>query len=1123
MSSILLKRIHAKDDTFSINSENNTVSLNVNNSGIEIGGATSGLTVAGGSITMKNNTSITSSTTSTSETTGAFQVSGGVGIAGNTYIGGLTRITNSTASTTASTGALIVTGGVGIAGALNVNGIGVFNSGKLRTTFSEGANYIQSGSTDYGSSSAELRFGPTFSGDFWTSVSSSQLYVSQSTASTSTSTGALVVSGGVGIAEDVYIGGLTKIANSTASTSVSTGALTVAGGVGISGDLSVGGAIVGSISVPHSTLVGLDLDDHVQYSLLGGRAGGQVFSGGIASGENLVLRSTSNQTKGGVVIDETTASTSATTGALVVAGGVGIAGQMSVDGPIRIGYQGDGVGAIVMSRSNGSFIPVINFKGLAISSVLNITNGSNDSGRIDFDAGLNGIYFSFGYSGSSTSRIFSVGSTVSSSSTTSGAFTVSGGVGIAGAAYIGGLTRVTNATASTSASTGALVVSGGVGISGAAYIGGLARVTNATASTSASTGALVVSGGVGISGDLNVGGNITATFAHSGLVGLLGDDHTQYMLLSGRADGQMLVGGAASGGILTLRSTSNTTKGRVVIDETTASVSTTTGALAVAGGVGISGNTYIGGLARVTDTTVSTSASTGALAVSGGVGIAGEAYIGGLTRITNSTASTSTSTGALTVSGGVGISGNLSVGDTLRIVGLQPAIEILSNSLLRIGASSQFDTQLVIVGDTSSSGDPGRMALRYKNYITFGSVNGSSETERIRITSSGNVGIGTAAPRMKSTVLDANAKMAIVSTAVGQASALYLGTPTLVGDSYKTAIIAQGIGSWGRSELHFCLNNNGSSIADSEDATIAHSRMVITPAGNVGIGTTAPTRALEVIGDISSSGNTTVSGNLGIAGSFDGVDSTPAILGITGLTNVTTVTGLTSNLVKLGNSRTLYATFEVAPAAANIKTLFTFELPGLSVLRNKYTVVGSIHGYDSSETALNNMNLIGDPVSGKAKIQFTSIDTGAHTIQINATYPYFMGRYVIFGQFDGKNQRANIYEMEVYDENNVNIANQSTPSATSISTGPVTNLIDGNHLTDVSTAFVTNQRFTLDFGKEVRISKITIINRQVENRAVQARLVVRDNLDNNVYYGTQIPTQLPTYTYNFENHPVQEF
>jgi hypothetical protein len=892
MSSILLKRIHAKDDTFCINSENNTVSLNVNNSGIEIGGATSGLTVAGEGITMKNNTSITSSTTSTSETTGAFQVSGGVGIAGNTYIGGLTRITNSTASTTASTGALIVTGGVGIAGALNVNGIGVFNSGKLRTTFSEGANYIQSGSTDYGSSSAELRFGPTFSGDFWTSVSSSQLYVSQSTASTSTSTGALVVSGGVGIAEDVYIGGLTKIANSTASTSVSTGALTVAGGVGISGDLSVGGAIVGSISVPHSTLVGLDLDDHVQYSLLGGRAGGQVFSGGIASGENLVLRSTSNQTKGGVVIDETTASTSATTGALVVAGGVGIAGQMSVDGPIRIGYQGDGVGAIVMSRSNGSFIPVINFKGLAISSVLNITNGSNDSGRIDFDAGLNGIYFSFGYSGSSTSRIFSVGSTVSSSSTTSGAFTVSGGVGIAGAAYIGGLTRV----------------------------------TNATASTSASTGALVVSGGVGISGDLNVGGNITATFAHSGLVGLLGDDHTQYMLLSGRADGQMLVGGAASGGILTLRSTSNTTKGRVVIDETTASVSTTTGALAVAGGVGISGNTYIGGLARVTDTTVSTSASTGALAVSGGVGIAGEAYIGGLTRITNSTASTSTSTGALTVSGGVGISGNLSVGDTLRI-----------------------------------------------------------------------------------------------------------------------------------------------------------------------------------------------------AGSFDGVDSTPAILGITGLTNVTTVTGLTSNLVKLGNSRTLYATFEVAPAAANIKTLFTFELPGLSVLRNKYTVVGSIHGYDSSETALNNMNLIGDPVSGKAKIQFTSIDTGAHTIQINATYPYFMGRYVIFGQFDGKNQRANIYEMEVYDENNVNIANQSTPSATSISTGPVTNLIDGNHLTDVSTAYLTNQRFTLDFGKEVRISKITIINRQVENRAVQARLVVRDNLDNNVYYGTQIPTQLPTYTYNFENHPVEEF
>ena len=64
-----------------------------------------------------------------------------------------------------------------------------------------------------------------------------KVVLSNSTASSSSTVGAVVVTGGVGI------GGVLNIGNSTASSSKTTGALIVTGGVGISGALHVGGDI----------------------------------------------------------------------------------------------------------------------------------------------------------------------------------------------------------------------------------------------------------------------------------------------------------------------------------------------------------------------------------------------------------------------------------------------------------------------------------------------------------------------------------------------------------------------------------------------------------------------------------------------------------------------------------------------------------------------------------------------------------------------------------------------------------------------------------------------------------------------------------------------------------------
>jgi hypothetical protein len=59
--------------------------------------------------------------------------------------------------------------------------------------------------------------------------------------STSSTTGALVVAGGVGISKSLNVGGILKANSVTASTSSTTGALVVAGGIGIGGDLYLGG------------------------------------------------------------------------------------------------------------------------------------------------------------------------------------------------------------------------------------------------------------------------------------------------------------------------------------------------------------------------------------------------------------------------------------------------------------------------------------------------------------------------------------------------------------------------------------------------------------------------------------------------------------------------------------------------------------------------------------------------------------------------------------------------------------------------------------------------------------------------------------------------------------------
>lgn len=155
----------------------------------------------------------------------------------------------------------------------------------------------------------------------------------QTNTSTSTSTGALQVAGGVGVAENLNVGGVAKVTNSTASSSKTTGAVIITGGLGVggavyadtvstTGNLTVGG----DLTVTGSLNVEVDSETTILDQLTVQNA--STFEGTIeAQG--------TSQFQDVVSITDTTISTSVGTGALTVDGGVGIDGNLYVGGTIN--------------------------------------------------------------------------------------------------------------------------------------------------------------------------------------------------------------------------------------------------------------------------------------------------------------------------------------------------------------------------------------------------------------------------------------------------------------------------------------------------------------------------------------------------------------------------------------------------------------------------------------------------------------------------------------------------------------------------------------------------------------------------------------------------------------------
>ena len=141
--------------------------------------------------------------------------------------------------------------------------------------------------------------------------------VDATTTSTSSSTGALVIAGGVGIAENLNVGGTFGLTSTTEATNTTTAAFALSGGLATAKNIIAGGNLLANATTVASNLV----------------SGTFQVSGGAAIRGNLYIGGqqapgTGGVTQTGLYVLSSSLSGNTASGALVVKGGAGIAGNV---------------------------------------------------------------------------------------------------------------------------------------------------------------------------------------------------------------------------------------------------------------------------------------------------------------------------------------------------------------------------------------------------------------------------------------------------------------------------------------------------------------------------------------------------------------------------------------------------------------------------------------------------------------------------------------------------------------------------------------------------------------------------------------------------------------------------
>jgi len=218
------------------------------------------------------------------------------------YVAGPVNFADTTPSTSAGNGALVIAGGVGIQGQITTNGkiqanaAGAYFGGSITTapTTTSGQLYfgLEGGNRNLVYDGTKYQF------------SNAPLHINVTTASTSATTGALTVGGGIGVGDKIYVG--------PGGVSNGIGQLSLDGGSGVGG----GGNLAFKRASANSWNVG-----HITVTSGGSTEDFSFYNWGLST-HALRMAYTTNA----ITLGSTTASSSPTTGALIVGGGLGVAG-----------------------------------------------------------------------------------------------------------------------------------------------------------------------------------------------------------------------------------------------------------------------------------------------------------------------------------------------------------------------------------------------------------------------------------------------------------------------------------------------------------------------------------------------------------------------------------------------------------------------------------------------------------------------------------------------------------------------------------------------------------------------------------------------------------------------------